>query len=382
MKKVLIVSQVITQTYYDLLIKSLHGCEVTLITGSEIQGDRIIKSPQHDPLSTKSRLKCWIKHYKFIMRWIHDNKGVKYDLVYATSNPPINSYIGIKLSKLFGCAFIYMNWDLYPQVIEGAINNPVARLICKMWRYWNKNNYPKIDCILTLGEGMAESIKEYMNKQVSVKVIPLGVDVDYLRPIKKNDNIFCVEHKIDNKFIVLYSGKMGRGHNIELILEAATCLEKYKDILFLFIGNGEKRKLVEDYIKSNKSDNVMLMDLQSDKIFPFSQASGDLCVVSQEKKMAKLFMPSKAYSALACGQGIIGICSNDDDLGKLINKYNVGKVVSNDKDREFADIVLFYYNNTVILNELGEQSRRVAEENFSLNNISYMYKDLFDSVLN
>lgn len=381
MRKVLIISQAITQSYYDLLLNSLSGCEITLLTGSNIQAERIVKVPPHNPLSLKSRLIAWVKYFWCVTKWARKNKKQRFDLVYATSNPPINSFLCLKLAELFKCKSVFMNWDLYPQVIECSINNPVATLICKLWRRWNRTNFPKIDRMLTLGEGMAESINESLERKLPVSVIPLGVDVDYLRPIKKENNAFCLENKINTKFVVLYSGKMGRGHNIELILKAASKLEDYSDILFLFIGSGEKRALVEKHISENKSQNIKLMDLQNESVFPFSQASGNLCLVSQEKKMAKLFMPSKAYSALACGQGIIGICSENDDLGKLIVKYNVGKVISEDDGEALANSILFYYNHPKELNDLRNRARWIAEKNFSLENVSCMYRALFESIL-
>jgi len=381
MIKVLILSQAITQTYYDLLLRSLPQCEITLLTGSNIHAERIVKVPPHNPLSLKSRLFAWVKYFLCVAKWAKKNRKQKFDLVYATSNPPINSFICLKLSKLFKSKSVFMNWDLYPQVIESSINNPITKLICKLWRYWNNKNYSKIDKILTLGDGMAESINEYMDRKIPVEVIPLGVDVNYLRPVGKEKNEFCLKNKIDTKFIILYSGKMGRGHNIELILRAASKLEEYSDILFLFIGSGEKRPLVEKYISEKKTKNVKLMNLQNENIFPFSQASGDLCLVSQEKKMAKLFMPSKAYSALSCGQGIIGICSENDDLGKLIVKYNVGKVISEDNGDYLANCILYFYKHPKELNDLGNRARLVAEKYFSLEKISCMYRTLFESIL-
>ena len=91
-------------------------------------------------------------------------------------------------------------------------------------------------------------------------------------------------------------------------------------------------------------------------------------------------MPSKAYSALSCGQGIIGICSENDDLGKLIVKYNVGKVISEDNGDYLANCILYFYKHPKELNDLGNRARLVAEKYFSLEKISCMYRTLFESI--
>lgn len=144
-----------------------------------------------------------------------------------------------------------MNWDLYPQVIEYGIRNAAGRAVSRVWHSWNNRNYPKIDRMLTIGNVMAETINAGLKNKISVDVMPISVDTSRLRPIEKTGNPFAIEHHLTDKFVVLYSGKMGVGHNIELILSASRLLEAYTDIQFVFIGNGPKYDTVKRYIKGN-----------------------------------------------------------------------------------------------------------------------------------
>lgn len=113
--KVLILSQAFSQEYYELFKKCLDAETVHLITGSEIKlqkGDLILKAPKYDSQSLKSRFKSWLAFYRFVINWLKEvgtgystrdglGDGEAYDLIFATSNPPINSYIGLKLR---GCS--------------------------------------------------------------------------------------------------------------------------------------------------------------------------------------------------------------------------------------------------------------------------------------
>ena len=155
-KRVLIISQVVPQWYVDLLTRALgENVKIDIITGSDVKGN-VIHSPEHDPRSFKSRLISWYKHYRFMMKWLKENKKEKYNLIFAVSNPPINPVIGLKLKKVFNAPFVYMNWDLYPQVIEETIKNPFVQFVCKAWHKWNNKHYPEIDRILTIGRVMAD----------------------------------------------------------------------------------------------------------------------------------------------------------------------------------------------------------------------------------
>lgn len=381
-KRILIVSQVIPQWYVDLLTSAFDSNDVIeIITGSNVKGN-VICSPKHDPTSLKTRLKSWLNHYRFMMKWIRSNKNLKYDLIFAVSNPPINPYIGLKLKRVFDAPFVYMNWDLYPQVIRSSIKNPIASICCNLWSSWNSKNYHKIDKIITIGNVMATSLNDDIKEKVEVNIIPIGVDTKVLKPIDKSNNKFCIENNLVDKFVVLYSGKMGLGHNIELILNAAKRLEHNTGIVFVFIGFGPKYKIVEDYISTNNSLNVKLFPLQDEKMFPYSIACGDIGIVTQEASMAHLFMPSKVYSMMACGEAIVGLCTDHDDLNCLVKSENIGLTVTSNSVDDLVNVIsrLSQDNNT--LNQYKTQSRKTAIEKYDLSIIKSQYIQLFDGLLN
>ena len=377
-RNILIISQVIPQWYVDLLTKSLGpDSQIDIITGSNVHG-RIIKSPTFNSSSFKSRLVSWYRFYRFVTKWAARNT-TKYDLIFATSNPPINSAIGLKLKKNFGAPFVFMSWDLYPQVIRAAIHNPVATVVCRAWSSWNARNYPKIDRILTIGSVMASSIKADINKNIDVRVIPIGVDTEQMKPIAKQDNLFCIQNGLIDQFVVLYSGKMGIGHNIEMILSAAESLKDHEDITFIFIGEGPKYKIVEEYEKRLK--NIKLFPWQSDDIFPFSMACGDIGIVTQEISMSHLFMPSKVYSMMACGEAVIGICTGNDDLSALIKEEGIGLTVTDDEPNTLRDKILTIYSDESKRNCFNGNSRKVAVEKYDLSVIKGRYSDLFAELI-
>lgn len=375
LKRVLVVSQVIPQWYVDLLTDTLgKECRIDIITGStEIKGN-IIASPKHDAESLKSRLICWYKHFMFMRRWVKENKGQKYDMIFAVSNPPINSYIGLKLKKRFKAPFVYMNWDLYPQVIESTIKNPIAQFVCKLWHKWNKMNYPKIDRMLTIGNVMADSMRVPVKDSLRINVVPISVDIERLKPIDKKDNPFCIENQLTDKFIVLYSGKMGMGHNIELILETSQLLP---EVTFVFIGNGPKYHVVEEYIRSRQPENLRLYPLQSEEMFPYSMACGDIGIVTQEAAMAHLFMPSKTYSMMACGEAILGICTERDDLHSLLKDGNFGMALTETRAEKVAEKISELYKNREKLKAMKVEARRAAVNIYSNDIVKQEYRRIF-----
>lgn len=381
-KKVLIVSQVIPQWYVDVLTHSLgESVDIDIITGSEIRGKNVIASPPHNAQSFKSRIVCWIKHLVFIKKWMRKNKDRHYDLIFAISNPPINSYIGLMLKRQYKAPFVYMNWDLYPQVIEYGIKNPVVKCVCGIWHKWNRRNYPKIDRMLTIGKIMAETMNKGVDRNIPITVLPISVDMNLLHPVCKENNPFSQKYDLTDKFVVLYSGKMGMGHNIEIILEASSLLADVEDIRFVFIGDGPKYTVVQQFISEHKSRNVLLLPLQPNEIFPYSMACGDIGIVSQEASMAHLFMPSKTYSMMACEEAIIGICSGHDDLHSLITDHDIGVSMTDTNAKTLASIIKQLYDNSNQLNQYKSNARKVVKQFYSIEVMQKSYSKLFNELL-
>ena len=95
-----------------------------------------------------------------------------------------------------------------------------------------------------------------------VNVVPLWVDTQKFRPLSKQDNEFVKTHNLENKFVVMYSGNQGRGHDFETILKTANYLKNYKDIIFLFIGDGSQNKYIRNYVNKTKVLKLLKLKLK------------------------------------------------------------------------------------------------------------------------
>lgn len=381
-RKILIVSQVMPQWYIDLIISALpDNTKIDCITGSDVDKVSKIDAPKYVTNSFKTKFISWIKYCLFVLKWANKNKKNQYDLIFAVSNPPLNAFIGVKLKKIFKAPFVFMNWDIYPQSIEVVFKNPIIRFACKVWHKLNNIYYPKIDRLITIGEIMAESINKGLKRAVNITVLPIAADTDTIRPVKQQENPFIISNNLEGKFVVLYSGNMGCGHNIKIILDAAESLASNGKIQFVLIGEGQQYNSIKEHIKAHKLCNVHLFPWQPADIFPYSVACGDIAVVTEETNQSHLFMPSRTYSMMAAEEAIIGVCSEHDDLNLLISKYDIGSCVTDNSPETLRKLIEFYFENENELKAKQLRARKVAEEIYSIPVIAQGYKDIFDELI-
>lgn len=385
MKNILVLAQALGDDYLEtienVLGKDNHYYIATggMLRPSDIRS--VINTFQHNALSFKGRLVSWYRYYQDVVKWVKANP-VRIDIIYGISNPPINAWLGMKLKKRYHCKFIYMNWDIYPQIIEGSFKNIFVKIVCGFWQGLNSKIYPKIDCMLTIGTVMKESIQAKVKKEINIKVVPIAVDCKKIKPVGKKDNCFCEMYNLTDKFVVLYSGKMGYGHNIRIILEASKRFIDNNDIMFVLIGCGQRYAEIERELNTHIYKNVLLLPLQSDEMFPYSIACGDIGIVSQEANIAHLFMPSKTYSMMAAGMAIIGLTGDGkDDLKELLKEANCGRTVSGADAESLAEQINTLYHDKNTLDGMKRNARSYVLEHHDKAKAIEIYKSELKDII-
>jgi len=384
-RRLLIINQALNLSFLKIVEKLAYDFEdCILITGSyldSVKGQlRIVHAPPHNPSSIVSRFKSWIQFTLFVLNWVRKNK-LSFDLVFVNTNPPIAPFLALFFKKIKDWPYILLVWDIYPDIVERSNRFKVFKPLFILWRWINGRVYKNASVVITLGEKMALTIRRQVPRlQFDIKIIPNYSDPMRIKPILKEENWFAKRYNLTDKFVVLYSGKMGLGHDIETILKAAKLLALYKDIIFLFIGQGPGYNLVQEFMKRENLQNILLLPLQPEEVFPFSIAVGDVGIVSIQKGMENLMMPSKLYDMMAAGLAIIGISEGENDLRDTIERYNVGINEPSGDAILLTKSIISLKSKADLLNYYKQNARKAIIINFNLNNICKIYRNIFISL--
>jgi colanic acid biosynthesis glycosyl transferase WcaI len=201
-----------------------------------------------------------------------------------------------------------------------------------------------------------------------------------IKPMSKV-NSFSHRLNLTNNFNVVYSGNIGYSSDLFPILQVASRLINYKDILFLIIGNGALRQELIDYKEKLNIVNVVFLDFQSAEIFPEVLATSDLSLITLNKKFTQVATQGKIYNIMSSGRPILAIMEKTAMAADIIEKEEFGRVFDRFQIDEMIEFLLSIYNERSIGIKMGLNARRCLSENFTLDISVNKFENAFLRVL-
>ena len=211
---------------------------------------------------------------------------------------------------------------------------------------------------------MKKCLAKYVSAE-KIKVVPLWPNGQMHR-VDEFENKFIKEKKLEGKFVVMYSGNLGITHRMDVLLDVAQLVHD-EDIVFLIIGEGGKKKMIEERIEKEKIKNVRLLPYQPMDMLPHSLSAADIAVVTLDTSSSQMSVPSKTFNLMAVGAPLMCIASPDSELGNLVRKYDVGVIYSPEEYVEMAKFV-FHLNADRQAKEHYRASAIAAAKNFTSEN--------------
>ena len=300
------------------------------------------------------------------------------DLVLVVTNPPSLPFFALAACRFRGAKCILLVHDVYPDVLTVTrILRPDASLT-KFLVLLNKSLYRSVDKIIVLGRDMHELVCRKLGEQGDrVALVTNWADIDEIVPMARSENRFLGKLNLMGKFVVQYSGNMGRTHGLEALLDAARMLQGIVDIHFLLIGSGAKREWVETKARDLKLTNVTLLPPQPRHQLCEVLNACDLGIISFIPGMAGVSVPSRMYNVLAASKPIIAVADSESELARVVQEENVGWVVPPNRSDEVAAIIREAYHDPERLIHMGARARVAAETKYSFERVMNSYHTLF-----
>ncbi|MEO2032108.1 MAG: glycosyltransferase family 4 protein, partial [Planctomycetaceae bacterium] len=272
-------------------------------------------------------------------------------------------FVADRFRRHSGCRMMGYLQDIYPDVAValGKVSNnwAIRRLRKSLF-----DIYRRCDRMVVLSSDMKSLLLDSGIPDERVAIIPNWADTHKIVPVE-SDNRFRERFGLQDKFVVMYSGNLGLTQRLEEFVDAAAILREDPRIQFIFVGQGARKKDLQQQVDDLGLSNVMFCDYQPLDELSHSLSAGDLHLVPLTAELSRCLMPSKLYGILAAGRPFLTNAPKTSELYGVTKSQDVGFTVEAGSPELIAQAVRAASNDRVGLKEMGQRARRLAEEQYS-----------------
>ncbi|HEY6329162.1 MAG TPA: glycosyltransferase family 4 protein, partial [Blastocatellia bacterium] len=185
-----------------------------------------------------------------------------------------------------------------------------------------------------------------------------------IKPLPDKENGFAAEYDLTGRFVVMFSGNLGKVNDFDTVLESARLLKRRADIRFVFIGDGAKRKEIQDYIRTNDLTNVLMLPYQPREALPRTIAAGHASLVTLADGLAGLSVPSKSYAIMAAGRPILFVGDKKSGIARIVRRYRCGEVISAGDSARLTRVIETWAGDRYRPERMGRNARAAFEKYF------------------
>jgi colanic acid biosynthesis glycosyl transferase WcaI len=301
--------------------------------------------------------------------------GWRPDVILSTS-PSLPSCVPVALlGWLRACPVILNLQDILPEaaVHVGLLKN---KLLIQLFTLLEKFAYSSASKISVIADGFVENLRSKGVEADKIVQIPNWVDVNFIRPLPKENNPFRAAHNLNGKFVVLYSGNIALTQGLESVVKAASVLRHIPDIVFVIVGEAKGLQRLQQECLDCGADNVLLLPFQPRKDLPKMLAAADVGLVVQKKNVVSFNMPSKIQVLLASGRALVASVPDNGTAAKAVRQSGGGVIVPPEDPQALATAILDLYQNPEKVKTLGYKSRQYAVEQYAFEQALNQYESL------
>jgi len=339
--------------------------EKPLINKIEENGMRIIEvaTPAKRRVSMYRRI---LNYLSFTLMTLFAGIRVKkVDLIYVRTPPILVNLTGWLLAQFKGCRYVLEIADLHPDesIALGLIKSP---FIIRLWERWENFFRNRADLIVAVVPGIKRLLMEKGFDGEKIVVVTNAYDAQDMASYPANiPELKETLEKLSGKFLVMYTGSMGKAMALEPTLEAAKLLQnKQFNVHFLYIGDGDKRKKLIEICHKQGIQNCTFLDPVPRTSISYLLSRANVVFLSfYSSPFHGYNLPNKIFEYLGSGKPII--YAGSGDVADIIDTAHCGIVVPPEDPKAFAKAVIYLYTHKEEAKKMGLHGREYVLTHFN-----------------
>lgn len=300
----------------------------------------------------------------------------KYDVVLVHETSPITVGLPAVVIKKLQRKSRLLFWvlDLWPESLQvaGGINN---RTILSIFGSVARCCYRNADRILISSKGFKDSICEKGDFSGKIVYFPNWAE----ETLKAGST--CKLPELPEGFRILFAGNIGEAQDFESTLMAMKLLRDkgVSDIHLILIGDGRKRRWVDEYIRDNAMSDIIhcMGHYPLEYINGFFAQSDVLYLALKDSLIFNLTCPAKLQAYMACGKPVLAMINGEG--ASIVAEAACGFSVPAGDFTALAELILDVSRmSKETLDEMGARGERYCNEHFSFKRNMAVLNSLMD----
>jgi colanic acid biosynthesis glycosyl transferase WcaI len=286
-------------------------------------------------------------------------------ILFSTS-PPLIGVVATWIHMFRGVPLVYWAMDLNPDQLLALRKINRGGFTARFLEAANRTILKNASLVIALDRFMAERLTPRARLHDKMVVIPPWPHEQAIEPLDHAENPFRKKHNLDGKFVVMYSGNHSPSNPLTTLLEAAVRMKGDDSVRFLFVGGGNGKKEVEQYVARHGLTNVISLPYQPLNELRYSLPAADVHVVSLGDGMVGIIHPCKVYGAMAAARPVLFFGPRPSHIADLLDKHQFGLHVDHgDVDAALRAIDELRRKSLDERREMGLVAQHVLEQTLS-----------------
>jgi colanic acid biosynthesis glycosyl transferase WcaI len=301
----------------------------------------------------------------------------KFDVLYCCCPPPTLALTAYVFAKLHRKPFVIKITDLASDaaLATGILKDGIAvRLARRIERF----AYSNADRIVCLCQAFVDKLAARGIPAAKLQVIPDWADTHTVYPIAGVTAFRKANGLTQEQFLIMHTGNVGKKQDLMNVVRAAELSKDGPDLVWLLVGQGEERAVIEEEIRHRKLPNIRLLPLQPKDGMAEMYSAADVLLLNQKAAVEDSVIPSKLLTYMAAGRTILAAVNERSEAARQIREAQCGVLVRAEDPKALVEAVLALRQNPALRHKLGANGRVYADRHFTKQRILQEYDLLFD----
>jgi colanic acid biosynthesis glycosyl transferase WcaI len=285
--------------------------------------------------------------------------GTRPDVLLVVSPPLSLAVAAIALGRAWRRPFVFHVEDLQPDAAIDLGMLPNGTLM-RTLRMLERCAYRKAAVVTTLNGAMRNRIIEKGIAPAKVAIAAHWCDPELFTIADLSSGA-----RRDGKFVALHAGNIGVKQGLGVILDAAALTRERDDLVYLLVGDGAMRPMLERRIAAERRANVRMLPLQPRERFRDLLAAAQIALVTQQRAVADIVFPSKVETFLAAGRPVVASVNAKSTVARVLCESRAGEVVEPENPEALSDAIISLMREPSRRDEMSRRGREYARDNWA-----------------